>query len=212
MLLNRLYFQVPSGMIQEYKKQGTGAWTAGETLSFPGEDTVPLPGTSLVFVNRFRHIPSIRGFYQNRKGAIKEVRWDGGWYPGDFEVSFAPYRVPIAVARTPVKMGDESGDQDSHYSLFHTDAMDRIQETRWDGRCWQPTAVVDIGSVAPGSRLAAIRFNSKNVQTIQLFATGLVNSISKRKRNEKAEKWDSDHSFINFGPIVSVDVDIASRT
>ncbi|KAK3167608.1 hypothetical protein OEA41_010735 [Lepraria neglecta] len=71
--INSLYYQGVDTKVHERVFKGN--WSTGSTL--PG---LPLPGTSLAFVNRSTaEYQFIRGYYQEVSGSLQEYCWDGGW-------------------------------------------------------------------------------------------------------------------------------------
>ncbi|KAF3936991.1 hypothetical protein ABW19_dt0209107 [Dactylella cylindrospora] len=138
----RLYYQGLNDRIEEYC-YGGGNWVKGATLQGDA-----LPGSSLAFVNRALDRPSIRGYWQDADGSIREHVWESGWKTGQFGQESAPYRVPLAATVSNV-------DATPKIRLYRLTVNDTIREFYHDGSAWQVPRDVDSISVIPGARLTA---------------------------------------------------------
>jgi len=163
----RVYYQRADYKIQEHC-WGNSGWSNGATL--PGD---PLPATALAFVNRNpieQSTPSIRGYFQERSGGLREQCWDSGWNIGDFFVRQAAFRTSIAATVSPFN-------NFPRIHVYYASARDTIIE--WiNDHGWNGPKEISQVAIVPGAKITACSFPREAQKVdVRLYTTIYYNII-----------------------------------
>ena len=95
----RVYFQTPSGTLQEHCRDYQNPWYIGSSLPCP-PGTKPYSGTALAAISRNPSSPEVFVYFQCADGCVYQAKYGGKW-EGVSQLFQAKLGTPLAAAVLP---------------------------------------------------------------------------------------------------------------